>query len=78
MGDALPKKSLQGPSCLEQPLVRRIKVCKVCIYLKNPIRLSQDNCANVDGVVSFGEERLVLDPGDDVMQIPRDDQEDDR
>ena len=54
-----------------------IEVGKIGINLKDPVRLDQYYCADINGVVSFCKKGFVLDPRNDVMQIPRNDEKDD-
>ena len=53
-----------------------IEVSKVGINFKDPIRLDQYYRADVDGVVSSCKERFVLNPRNDIMQIPGNDEKD--
>jgi hypothetical protein len=56
-------------------VVGTIEVGKVGIYLEDPVGLDKYNSADIYIIISLRKKGLVLYPGDDVMQVPRDNEE---
>ena len=53
-----------------------MKICEVCVYFEDPIRLYEDHGTNIYKRHPAGEERFILDPCNDVVQGPGRVQED--
>ena len=64
-----PKQSLQWPSGHED-LVLAAEIGEVRVYLHDPVRLHGDDGADVDPACSLGQEWLILEPCDDVVEGP--------
>jgi hypothetical protein len=67
----VPEQRFKGSRSNKQPGVDTVEVGKICIYLEYPVRLRYNNTANVDHAATPSQERLALDPGNDVVEGPR-------
>lgn len=65
----VPAKGLIRSSVLED-VVDIVEICKICIDFHYPIWLHKDDGADEDPARILGQERLNLNPSDDIVQGP--------
>lgn len=70
----LPERSFKGTGIGEQLIVVGVEVGEVCINLQDPIRLDQNDGADVNETTLPLEEWFIFHPGDDIVQGPGDNQ----